>query len=139
MEGSWDPCSIDFGTVSGGPGEAKIWFSLRSGYNFDIFGYSNISRLSNSQKHRFYVRFGGQVGVRKRTSWLPEPKISGLKLLFGGSKHRSRMDIEKKSEKRTMDARVGVRGGAWGRHFESEKSENLCCACDTPCPKGAAD
>ena len=60
---SWDRFFIDFGTVLGGPGEVKMWFSLGSGLNFEDFASSNISYLLDSKKHRFWEDFGGQVGL----------------------------------------------------------------------------
>ena len=36
IEGSWDRFLINFGTVSGGAGEAKKRLSLETGYNFHI-------------------------------------------------------------------------------------------------------
>ena len=42
---SWDRFFIDFGTVSGGPGDVKMWFSLKRGSNFDIFGYLKLRKL----------------------------------------------------------------------------------------------
>ena len=83
IEGSGDRFSIDCGRSSGSPGEAKMWFLHVRGYNFHIFGDLNISCLLETQKHRFWVRLGVQVGVRKRTSWFQEANISALKLFFG--------------------------------------------------------
>ena len=37
-EASWNPCSIDFGIILGGPGPLKIIFSYHSGTDFNIFG-----------------------------------------------------------------------------------------------------
>ena len=45
IESSWHRVLVDFWWVLGGVGEAKIRFSLRSGYNFDIFGYLKITCL----------------------------------------------------------------------------------------------
>ena len=73
MEGTWDRFFIDFGTVWGGPGPLKIVFSYHSGNDFTIFGFLNIKSNLSHQKHRFWLRFGGHVGVQKRTCWLQEP------------------------------------------------------------------
>ena len=69
---SWDRFFIDFGTILGGPGEVKMWFSPRRGSNFEVFASSNISYLLDSKKHRFWEVFGGQVGYRKCVRWLQE-------------------------------------------------------------------
>ena len=45
IESSWHRFLVNFWWVLGGAGEAKIWFSLRSGYNFYIFGYLKITCL----------------------------------------------------------------------------------------------
>ena len=76
IEGSQHRFFIDFGRVSGGPGTSKMRFSLRSGSDFYIFSYLKISTLLKVQKHRFWPRFGGQVGTRKRTCWPQEANMS---------------------------------------------------------------
>ena len=77
---------MDFGRVLGGPRKAKMWFSLRREANFDIFGSCNISWFLNTKKPRFWLRFGGQVGLQKRTCWLQEGKMSGQEEFFGHQK-----------------------------------------------------
>ena len=69
LEGSWDRFLIDFGTVSGAAGGAKIVFSLQRESNFDIFGYLKLRCLLDPQKHRFWLRFGEQVGHQNRPCW----------------------------------------------------------------------
>ena len=68
-----------------GPGEAKTGFSLESGTNFDIFTSCNISCLLNPENHRFWLRFGGQVGLVKRPRRRQEATREAEKLLFEGS------------------------------------------------------
>jgi len=59
IEGSWHRFLVDFWWVLGGGGEAKMRFSLRSGYNFYIFGYLKISCLLDPEKDAFGTIFGG--------------------------------------------------------------------------------
>ena len=54
----------------GGPGLLKIVFSYHSGTDFTIFGLLNIKSNLSHQKHRFWLRFGGQVEHQNQTSWL---------------------------------------------------------------------
>ena len=82
---SWYPFFTDFGTVLGGPGEAKKLFSHWSGYDFKILGSSNISSLLECQKHQFWEPFGGQVGYQKCVRWLQEASWAEITKLFWGS------------------------------------------------------
>ena len=59
IESSWHRFLVDFWWVLGGAGGGKIWFSLRSGYNFYIFGYLKISCLLDPKKDDFGTIFGG--------------------------------------------------------------------------------
>jgi len=95
IEASWDQFVIDFGTVLGGLGETKKRFSLESGYNFEIFSDLDISCLLDSQKPRFWLRSGGQVGVRKCTSWLQEASWADVQLVFEEPKMRSKKTCNK--------------------------------------------
>ena len=55
---------VDFAVVSRGAGEAKTMFLLESDTNFHMFSYLNIGSLLKPQKHRFWFRFGCQVGTK---------------------------------------------------------------------------
>ena len=96
---SWDRFFIDFGTVLGGPGGCKMWFSLRRGSNFEVFASSNISYLLESKKHRFWEVFGSQVGYRKRVTWVQEASWAEVTNFFGGPKEHSQMSHKKYAKK----------------------------------------
>ena len=76
LKGSWDRFLVDFGRVLGAAGEAKTWFSLESGTNFHIFGYLKRRCFLDTKKHRFWLRFGLQVGLQNRSSWLQDGFVS---------------------------------------------------------------
>ena len=99
---SWDRFFIDFGTVLGGPGEVKMWFSLRRGSNFEVFASSNISYLLESKKHRFLEVFGSQVGYRKRVTWVQEASWAEVTNFFGGPKRCQKMN---KKTNRILESR----------------------------------
>ena len=65
--------------VSGRLGGTKMWFPLRRELNFHIFGYLKISYLLEPKKYRFWVRFGCQVEVPKRTCWPQEASWTEVK------------------------------------------------------------
>ena len=76
LKGSWDRFLVDFGKVLGAAGGAKTRFSLESGTNFHIFGYLKRRCLLDTKKHRFWLRFGLQVGLQNRSSWLQDGFVS---------------------------------------------------------------
>ena len=76
LKGSWDRFLVDFGRVLGAAGEAKTRFSLESGTNFHIFGYLKRRCFLDTKKHRFWLRFGLQVGLQNRSSWLQDGFVS---------------------------------------------------------------
>ena len=92
IEGTQDRFSIDFGTVWGGPGSLKIVFSYHSGTIFTIFGLLNIKSNLSHQKPRFWLRFGGHVGVEKLTSCLQEASWGRRKEFFRGPKKGRKKD-----------------------------------------------
>jgi len=94
---SWDRFFIDFGTVLGGPEEAKIWFSLKRGSNFEVFASSNISYLLESKKHRFWTGFGDQVGYRKYVRWLQEASLGEVTNFLGRPKRCQKKEVKNTS------------------------------------------
>ena len=72
IEGTQDRFLIDFGSPPRAAGPLKIVFSYNSGTDFTIFGLLNIKSNLSHQKARFWLRFGGHVGVEKLTSCLQE-------------------------------------------------------------------
>ena len=78
IEGTQDRFFIDFETVWGGAGPLKIVFSYNSGTDFTIFGLLNIKSNLSHQKHRFWLRFRGQLRVQKSTSCLQEASWNQL-------------------------------------------------------------
>ena len=95
IEGSWERFLMNLLMVSGGVVEAKKGFSLERGYNFHIFSDLNISCHLDSQKCRFRLRFGGQVGVQKCTSWLQEASWADEKAVLEGPEIMSGSSFEK--------------------------------------------
>ena len=79
---SWDGFFIDFGSVSGGAGEAKKWFWHWSGYNFEIFTSPNISYLLEWPKPQFWEPFGGSSWVPKMCKMAPRGVLGRITKLF---------------------------------------------------------
>ena len=100
---SWYRFFIDFGTVLGGPGRCNKWFSLRRGSNFEVFVSSNISYLLESQKHRFWEAFGGQVGYRKYVRWLQEASWAEVTKFVGVPKRCRKMSVTKSPIRGTQE------------------------------------
>ena len=73
IEASWDRFFIDFWWVLGCPGEAKMCSKCRTLIKFWVFARFNISCLLDTKKCGFWVRFGSQVRLQKRPSWLKTP------------------------------------------------------------------
>ena len=84
IEGTQDRFFIDFGSPSRAAAPLKIVFSYHSGIDFIIFGLLNMKSNLSHQKHRFWLRFGGQLGVQnlqvasKRPLEAEEDKFLGI-------------------------------------------------------------
>ena len=94
IEGTQDRFFIDFRTVWGRPGPLKIVFSYHSGTIFTIFGLLNIKSNLSHQKPRFWLRFGGHVGVQKSRHQLQEASWARRTRFFGGSKRAPTTSIK---------------------------------------------
>ena len=94
----------------------KMRFPLKRESNFHIFLCLKLSYLLDPQKHRFWLRFGGQVGTRNRPCWLQEASCADFTAKKLGPKMMSKNELEKMSKKRpqtktTKNNKI-VRGGS---------------------------
>ena len=98
-EVSWDRFFIDFGTILGGPGQVKMWFSLRRGSNFEVFASSNISYLLESKKTSILGGFWGSSWVPKMCNMGPRGLLGRSNKLFWGSQRTFTNESQKICEK----------------------------------------